>query len=91
MKGQKTGGRSKGTLNKATREARSFCASVVDDVVYQNRLRRRALAGTLSPALECMLWHYAKGKPTDTVKILDISKLSTETLQRIFDETEDAN
>jgi hypothetical protein len=65
MKGKKTGGRQKGTANRVTLEARVFCASIVDDPVYQARLRRRALAGTLAPALEQMIWYYAKGKPSE--------------------------
>jgi hypothetical protein len=56
MKGKKTGGRTKGTLNRATAEAKEFCASVVDDPTYQATLRRRAVTGRLSPAVECMLW-----------------------------------
>ena len=69
MKGQKTGGRQKGTPNKATREAKEFCSAIVDDPAYQRRLRKRALDGDLPPALEVMLWHYAKGVPKQTVAV----------------------
>lgn len=79
MKGKKTGDRSKGTPNRATQEARHFCLSIVDDVAYQENLRSRALDGMLAPAVECMIWYFAKGKPTDRVQFLDITKLSTET------------
>lgn len=58
-------GRPKGVPNRATTEARAFCASIVDDPAYQRSLRSRALKGHLAPALEAMLWHYAKGKPKD--------------------------
>jgi hypothetical protein len=68
-KGHKTGGRQRGTLNKVTVEARAFCASIVDDPDYQARLRKRALSGQLAPALEAMLWHYAKGKPAEHVEV----------------------
>ena len=65
----KTGGRRKGTLNRATRAAKEFCTSVVDDPMYQATLRRRALTGELAPAIEAMLWYYAKGKPVDRQEI----------------------
>jgi len=68
-KGRKTGGRRKGTPNKATLEVKEVCGRLIDDPVYQQRLSRRLRAGTLSPAVECMLWHYAKGKPREEVRI----------------------
>ena len=58
-------GRPKGVPNRVTTEARSACAEVVDDPVYRERLKARLLAGKLPPALECLVWHYAKGKPKD--------------------------
>ena len=54
--GIKTGGRQRGSLNKATREAKIACAELVDDPEYRRRLGERLRAGTLSPAVECMLW-----------------------------------
>ena len=33
------------------------------------RVRRRALRGELPPAIEAMLWHYAKGKPKETLDL----------------------
>jgi hypothetical protein len=40
----------------------------VDDPVYRQRLATRLRSGKLSPAVECMLWHYAKGKPKEEVQ-----------------------
>jgi hypothetical protein len=65
----KTGGRRRGTPNRATREAKAFCASIVDDPRYQRNLRARAIKATLSPAVEVMLWHYARGVPKQTVAV----------------------
>jgi hypothetical protein len=31
---------------------------------------RRLIAGDQPPAVEVMLWHYAKGKPKDQVEVL---------------------
>ena len=64
-KGRKTGGRLPGSLNKATVEARDASAELVDDPEYRRRLGERLRAGELSPAVECMLWHYAKGRPKE--------------------------
>jgi hypothetical protein len=69
MKGRKTGGRRKGTPNKATVEAKTVCNRLVDDPVYQATLQRRLRAGKLAPAVECMLWHYAKGKPKEQIEV----------------------
>lgn len=69
-KGKKPGpGRPKGRLNNATLEAKQFCASIVDGHAYRQRLQERALEGSLPPALEQMIWHYAKGKPPDKVEV----------------------
>jgi hypothetical protein len=62
-------GRPKGRANKTTLEAMEFCASIVDDPVYQRAIRVRALNGELVAALEAMLWHYAKGKPKEQVAV----------------------
>ena len=61
-------GRKKGVPNKATAEVRAACKAIVDDSQYRETLLARARAGTLAPAVECMLWHYAKGKPKDQVE-----------------------
>ena len=61
-------GRTKGVPNKATREAREFCAGIVCDPAYQRRIKQRALTGKLAPVVECMLWHYAHGKPAQPIE-----------------------
>jgi len=68
-KGRKTGGRTKGTPNKATADAKAACTAIVDDPAYRRNLASRARRGKLAPAMECMLWHYAKGKPTEDIKL----------------------
>jgi hypothetical protein len=62
-------GRRKGTPNKATVEVKEACRLLVDDPMYVTGLRKRLLAGKLPPAVECMLWHYAKGKPKEQAEI----------------------
>ena len=85
MRGRKTCGRRKGTPNKVTAEARAVCAAILDDPTYRTNLTARARAGTLAPAVEAMLWHYAFGKPKDSLDVTvgpagDLSELSTEDL-----------
>lgn len=62
-------GRPKGKSNKATADAKAACGLIVDDPEYRKKLRERALAGDLPPAVETMLWHYAKGKPKETLAL----------------------
>ena len=61
----KTGGRQRGTPNKATVEVKEVCATIVEDPRYRARLLARARAGELPAAVECMLWYYRFGKPRE--------------------------
>ena len=40
----------------------------MDDVEYRRKLLEAARARTLAPAVECLLWYYAKGKLTERVE-----------------------
>lgn len=62
-------GRPKGRLNNATVEVKEACSRLVDDPTYRKRLQARLVAGKLPPAVECMLWHYAKGKPKEQIEV----------------------
>jgi len=65
----KSGGRQKGTPNKITAEVRAAATQLVDDPVYRRKLRTDMRARSIAPAMETMLWHYAKGKPVDRQEI----------------------
>jgi len=86
MRGRKTGRRRKGTPNKVTAEARATYAAILDDPTYRTNLPALARAGTLAPAVEAMLWHYAFGQPRDWLNVTvcpageDLGELSTEEL-----------
>lgn len=69
MKGRKTGGRAKGTPNKASAELRDFAQSLLNNAAYRDAFAKRFLSGDLHPRLEEMIWHYAGGKPTEHVTI----------------------
>ena len=73
-KGDPRAGRPKGTPNKVTAEVRLAARGLMEDPAYLARLRRRLRAGKCAPAVECMLWHYAYGKPKDQVEVLNADK-----------------
>ena len=62
-------GRPRGSQNKATVDVRALAQGLVDDLEYRKRLKDRLLSGKMAPALETLLWHYAYGKPRDTLDI----------------------
>ena len=70
MKRKKTpgSGRTAGTLNKATREVRELSQKLVTDPAYQANLLERLREGRAG-ALEPVLWHYAFGKPRESVSL----------------------
>jgi len=53
-------GRPAGVPNKATVAVRDVCAAIVNDPMYRANLLKRARAGALAPAVECLLWHYRR-------------------------------
>ncbi|MBA2237680.1 MAG: hypothetical protein H0W24_03145 [Lysobacter sp.] len=58
-----------------------FAAALVDDPKYLRKLRRDFCARTGQPSIEAMVWHYAKGKPKDTLAVqgsLDVTALRKE-------------
>ena len=62
-------GRPKGVANRATVEVKQMCSELVEDPQYRARLKERLWAGDLPPALECLIWHYAFGRPKETMGI----------------------
>jgi hypothetical protein len=61
-------GRPKGLQNKATRELKEFARSLLESKRYRRLLKRRINAGTAG-RIEELLYHYAYGKPHDTVEL----------------------
>jgi hypothetical protein len=68
-KGRKTGGRQRGTPNKSTLDVGAVCRQIVDDEEYRKYFKHRLMVGQLPPALEAMAWHYAYGKPPETLTL----------------------
>lgn len=68
-KGRKTGGRRRGTPNKTSTDIGAACRQLVDDAEYRQYFKHRLMVGQLPPALEAMAWHYAYGKPPETLTV----------------------
>ena len=62
-------GRKKGIPNKATADVKAFAEGLVDDPLYLAKLTEDLRARKVSPAIEEMIWHYAKGKPKDVIEL----------------------
>jgi hypothetical protein len=63
----KTGGRKKGTPNKATGEIKTFAKQFLESAAYRASLEQRVRAGE-APHMETLLHHYAYGKPKELVE-----------------------
>jgi hypothetical protein len=87
-------GRKPGIPNKATLEVRAICSELVSDLDYREKFKRRLHAGRLAPAVECMVWAYAFGKPKETLEIagpdgapiqhVDVSSLPDKLLRELL-------
>jgi hypothetical protein len=69
MKGKKTGGRVKGSVNKATPEIREGARAFVEDAQGRAMLLLQYQNGSLHPSLVQMFFHYAYGKPKESLEL----------------------
>ena len=60
-------GRPKGVPNKATAEIKAVARRLVEDPLYVTALAQRLVRGR-APHMETLLFHYAYGKPKETVE-----------------------
>lgn len=80
------GGGNNGVTNLTRAELQGFVRGLLEDTQYRAALKTSLLNRSIAPAVETMLWHYAYGKPADTVNLNvnsqgeDLSSLSTEEL-----------
>jgi hypothetical protein len=68
-------GRQPGSMNKATRDVKLFAQSILEDPLVQQRTLEDAQKGRLAPPIHSMLFHYAYGKPKDTLKVEGLERL----------------
>ncbi len=50
-------------------DAKDFCKALLNTKQYRQSLMDRITLGTLASAVECRLWDYAAGKPTEKVEV----------------------
>jgi hypothetical protein len=50
-------------------ETREFCASLISDPAYLAALAKRLKTGRCAPAVECLIWYYARGKPKEMMSV----------------------
>jgi hypothetical protein len=62
-------GRPKGAKNKASAEIKDLARRLLNDKSYRERFATRLNEGELPPAVECMLYHYAYGKPAEQYEL----------------------
>jgi hypothetical protein len=62
-------GKPRGALNRTTKDVRELANGLVTDGRYLERLKLRLLDGTVSPAVETLLWFYSFGKPQERLEI----------------------
>lgn len=67
--GKKTGGRRKGTPNKSTGAVAERCRALIESADYQDYFKHRLFTGNLPAAVEAMTWHYAYGKPKESLEL----------------------
>lgn len=78
-------GRPKGALNKATREIRDVARRLVEDETYVASLQVRLPEGK-APHMETLLFHYAYGKPKETVDIPQLADMAEALRRKAVDE-----
>lgn len=67
-------------------KVRTIARDLLSDPDYVDNLKGRLKTGELKPQVEVALWHYAHGKPAETVKLEDHRSWTDEQLnQAILD------
>ncbi len=64
-------GRKKGVPNKAKREIQRFATEQLEDTAYVRDLKVRLRRGK-APHVETLLYHYAYGKPRETLALENV-------------------
>ena len=66
-----------GATNLSRHEAQRFARSIIESPAYRKSLEERAANGGLPAAVEVALWHYAYGKPPETIIVNPTEELET--------------
>lgn len=65
----KSGGRTKGTKNKASNGIRKFALNMLMDREYRRELRKKLKDHSIDPGIHRMLYQYAYGRPPETIEL----------------------
>lgn len=60
--------------SKRLLDAQAFAVGVLESQDYKTQFIARVKTGTLPPALEMMLYHYAYGKPPDRLELTSLTE-----------------
>lgn len=66
---------------------RKFSREVLEDPLYRENVKMRALVGELPPQIEALLYYYAYGKPVEQIELTpsDLPSMSYAELQAQID------
>ena len=81
-------GRRAGTPNRSTREIKEIARELLDETYFQV-LRLRLLNGKCAPQLEVALFHYAHGRPKETIAIEGDQRITLAQFRALCAEVED--
>lgn len=58
----------------------TFCREVLNSPEYRQSIRNRITLGILPAQVECLMYHYAHGKPVEKVEVKDDRSSALETM-----------
>ena len=62
-------GRPKGSRNKVSKEAQTFCRRLTHDKLYRKKLKEDWKRRKVPPQIEALVWAYGHGKPVEQVNL----------------------
>jgi hypothetical protein len=61
------------TRSEGKLTAKTLAREILNSKQYRESLMRRIVMDELPPAVECMLYHYAYGKPVENLQVKDVT------------------
>ena len=77
-------GRPKGSQNKLTLEAKALARGLLNDPTYRKNLQADLKNRKVEASIEAMLWHYAYGRPKESLELSwNLEKLTDTELDQL--------
>ena len=77
-------GRPKGSLNQRTIEAKALARGLLNDPTYRQNLQADLKNRKVEASIEAMLWHYAYGRPKESLELSwNLEKLTDTELDQL--------